>query len=438
MSITPQMENFVNNRVIEQPCCKVSVEIIPQAIFEEVHLSVTVQKPITVVPSSELYTNLTTTTSLICCIYIGASYAIPNLEIEVVASYITNLGVSRVCTKTATVPLHLVYETCPPLKDGQHRITLNLSENSVPLLELFPEFMGENSLSSASNAIGFKHFMVNSPAVTILVAKSYRRYRLQSDDIICLNLLVQEVTRRLKNNVNNANITISYTSQLPITDFLTYVKEHFETNQKVTNLQNELNVLSSQYRQIQKRLVVKFKQRNPTPLGNLDILLQTTYEDIINAITNLTEEKNQLLDSQIKLACVLNLIQCLLNLIDTNDKNMEAINATFLSRIYDYENQNWEDVIDAALCFLLRTSLAKSEKDKLRAPHTSFEEVKDIPKLEKHFTQVLERIAKGCAMDVEDEKDAIETVNEECQKETEEINDIGTEFAAASTRAISA
>lgn len=50
--------------------------------------------------------------------------------------------------------------------------------------------------------------------------------------------------------------------------------------------------------------------------------------------------------------------------------------------------------MDASLCFLLRTTLAKSEKDKLRAPHTSFEEIKEIAKVEKHLTAVLERISK--------------------------------------------
>lgn len=56
--------------------------------------------------------------------------------------------------------------------------------------------------------------------------------------------------------------------------------------------------------------------------------------------------------------------------------------------------KNWEDTCDAALCYLLRTILSKSEKDRLRAAHTSFDEVKDITKFEKHFSTVLERLGK--------------------------------------------
>lgn len=43
--------------------------------------------------------------------------------------------------------------------------------------------------------------------------------------------------------------------------------------------------------------------------------------------------------------------------------------------------------------------MAKSEKDKLRAAHTSFDEIKDLSKIEKHFTLVLERIPKGTLLE---------------------------------------
>lgn len=106
-------------------------------------------------------------------------------------------------------------------------------------------------------------------------------------------------------------------------------------------MQNELNLLSSQYRTIQKRLVTKFKQKNPTPLSNLDILLQNTFEDINSVITKLKDEKDKLTTSQISLSCVLNLLNDLVNLMTTEDsgKNAEVFKAALLPNVYDYENQ---------------------------------------------------------------------------------------------------
>lgn len=54
--------------------------------------------------------------------------------------------------------------------------------------------------------------------------------------------------------------------------------------------------------------------------------------------------------------------------------------------------------MDASLCYLLRTLLVKTDKDRLRAPHTSFDEVKDLTKFEKHLGQVLERLPKQQAL----------------------------------------
>ncbi|KAK9738823.1 PTHB1 N-terminus [Popillia japonica] len=443
ITILPQIEYFTSDSQDEKPCCKVSVEISPNAVFEEVHLSVNVRKPLTTIPSSEIYYNLTQTTSFNCFIYPNDNYSIPTLELEVIASFITDLGVPRVCFKTATLPLRLVYESCPPLKDNKHKITLNLNETSVPLIELFSEFVGVNSLSSTSNAIGLKYFAPDSPPVTILAAKSSKRYRLQSDELVCLNLLVEEVIRRLKDYyANRKSFTITYSAQLPIDECVKYVKDHFEIAQEMTSLQDELNLLSTQHRLIQKRLITKFKQKNPTPLNHLDILLEKTYDDITNVLNKVQDKRNSLRNAQIKLSCILNLLKMLINLIDENGKNMEMIDATFLSHVYDYEDQNWEDTIDAALCFLLRTLLAKSEKDKLRAPHTNFEEVKDFSKLEKHFVQVLERISRAIPKSDNNDEYKIVTevaeVVEEAKEMEEEGNDIGTEFAAASTRALSA
>lgn len=138
ISLTPCIEDPANDLTNDRPCSTATIEIIPNAIFEEVNLSVTVQKPLIANPQSFYYNNLIETTTFTCSIHIGDSFAIPNLELEVIVSFITNLGVPRICSRKANVPLRRLYESCAPMKDNQYKITLNLSQNSVPLMELFP------------------------------------------------------------------------------------------------------------------------------------------------------------------------------------------------------------------------------------------------------------------------------------------------------------
>jgi len=53
--------------------------------------------------------------------------------------------------------------------------------------------------------------------------------------------------------------------------------EHFGIRQEIQKLKKELEHVTYQYRAIQKRLLNRFKDKNPSPLNNLDFLLTHTY-----------------------------------------------------------------------------------------------------------------------------------------------------------------
>jgi Bardet-Biedl syndrome 9 protein len=45
---------------------------------------------------------------------------------------------------------------------------------------------------------------------------------------------------------------------------------------------SELNDRAHQFRLIEKRLLVRFKDRNPAPLSNLDLLLRSTHNQLMD------------------------------------------------------------------------------------------------------------------------------------------------------------
>lgn len=233
------------------------------------------------------------------------------------------------------------------------------------------EYIGQNTLSMTSNAIGFKLIETTAPIVTILTAKSSQRYRLQSDDFPSLNIMVQEVMKRLQAYYSNKeSFKISYSTNLPITDVIKYIGGHFKISQNISNLevccrpspsqihrfylQKELSLLSDQFRLIQKRLIMKFKQKNPTSLSNLDVLLQDTYQDISNVMINLEKEKYDLNEAQIRLSSALELICTLLKLMDT-DKDIEIVEAALCACVHDMENQVLVYLVlnMSSVCYLL-------------------------------------------------------------------------------------
>ena len=68
--------------------------------------------------------------------------------------------------------------------------------------------------------------------------------------------------------------------------------------------------------------------------------------------------------------------------------------------------KGWEETTDAALTFLLRTSLAKPGKENQGATPITLDVPKDTTRLKKHISSVMDRISKGGR--IVDGKNAIE------------------------------
>ncbi|EFA12827.1 Protein PTHB1-like Protein [Tribolium castaneum] len=392
VSVSPNLEENTLHKAINNKICPISIDIMPHTLFEEVQVTVVVDYPLKVSPQTEFFHNLSEKTTMTCCVFMEKPEEVSSLNVQVVASFISNLGVPRSVMKCAMLPLNLVLETCAPCKESECKVTLNINQSPVGLSALFPEYI----LSSNNNAIAFKNTATDGKVVTVLLAKSSERYRLQSDSFASLNLLVEEMVIRLKKHYSNVDgFSITSNSFPPVNTIVDCIKTHFYAQQKFVSLQNQITQLGAQLRLIQKRLIAKFKIKNPTSLANLELLLGDTYSEIMKLTEEFDEEKNNLVKSRNKLSSVLQLLINITKLMDVNNKARQLIESAFNPVIYDLDGQSWEDITDASFSYLLRTVLAKSEKDKLRPAQTNFEEVKDVSKIEKHLTLILERIPKG-------------------------------------------
>lgn len=416
--------------------CRINIDVIPQILFQEVQISVLVQRPLKVVPNSCFYSNLHEKSSLTCHAFLDEALDVPTLLVEVKASIISNLGVPRTLSRISTLPITLVLEGCAVEKENRHKITVSTNQPPVGISTLFSEYA---SISSP-NAIAFKGASENT--VTILLAKSSERYRLQSDSFTTLSLAVEQLILRLRNYYSNkSDYKISFSGALPANEVLEYVNAHFKVKKGVNELQASLSQLSGQFRLIQKRLIAKYKAKNPTSLKSLELLLNDTDADILETTEKLEIEMENLSKSQTDLACAVHLVKQLVGLLDIDNELLSVINSAFCTMVYELDSQSWEDVTDASLCYLLRTSLAKTEKDKLRAPHTSFDEVEDLTKLEKHWSQVLERLPKQHKLketsdlfDEENDRDGTVETNDELKIE----KPVGSQYGEFSTRLLSA
>ena len=166
--------------------------------------------------------------------------------------------------------------------------------------------------STMSNAAGFQYF--GGPYVTVLSSKTSQRYRLQSDNLACLWILTETLENRLSKrfaNEKSVPLECSYSSSLPLHEYYSEIELHFHKRKKLMALQEQLEHRSSQFRAIQKRLLSRFKDKTPTPLTNLDSLLEGTYRQVQQNIEAVEQAELEVKRSSNSLSCITNLLVCL-------------------------------------------------------------------------------------------------------------------------------
>lgn len=256
------------------------------------------------------------------------------------ANYLSPNGEPRVAVHPITLPLHLACRPRAALKTGIHKITLDTDAAAQPLTDIFDDYLyayqdvgvdiADTLGNSASQAMGFQ-FWCNSffdpnngsghsaevgklqngsgvgyqqPAVvSILVSKTAGRYRVQSDSLPAMLTVLTELESRLNERISQlkdvlldtnkkpsapnrgdeaaTESVLSCADALPLDDFFGVITVHFFMRQQMHEFMSQLNDCAHQFRMIEKRLLVRFKDRNPTPLGGLDIVMKETYRRIL-------------------------------------------------------------------------------------------------------------------------------------------------------------
>ena len=241
---------------------------------------------------------------------------------EIVATYQSHNKEPRVAHHTLSVPLLLACKPRTALKTAQHKITLDTLHAAVPLSTLFEDFITSASelgditgTAGGAFSLGFQFWgnsvpislshtpgtapssssMMSShqPAVvSILVSKNAGRYRVQSDSLPALLVVLSELERRLSLHIANEGLTsgsgsvsegraVTCDDEYPLIDYFSAIGAHFDLRGKLAEQLSNLNDSAHQFRMVQKRLLVRFKDRNPTPLLGLDALMRESYDNLL-------------------------------------------------------------------------------------------------------------------------------------------------------------
>ncbi|GIM12857.1 hypothetical protein Vretimale_16089, partial [Volvox reticuliferus] len=401
---------------------------------ENLTLSITAPEPLTPVAPEIVVPNVSVNPvePTVALISLATGSGLPSSATAfVVATYSTLAGEPRSQRLDVALPLCAFCQVIPPVKNAEYKVTLSTNRAPPPLGSLFEDVLaaappgvaqalsGGAAAMSAGAALGLGggsgssgtatvlsfQFYGGAGDVTILVSKAGGRYRIQSDVLEAMWLIAAELAARLAQYYTEAEaglppasegpFAVSYEDALPLDDFFEVVEQHFTVRQRVAQLRTQLEDRAVQFRNVEKRLLMRFKDKNPAPLNQLDLLMDETYDSIMDLGSAMEAAQTELAVRSRQLSgCVQLLLLLVRWRFALNEAEFTVLKASISPQIIDGSEIGWEETTEAAMTHLLRTCLAKSAKEQA-VQVTPLSAAKDTQRLRKHISLVLERMARG-------------------------------------------
>jgi len=330
-----------------------------------------------------------------------------DLSAAIVATYTTASGESRCARCDLMLPLCMVCKPIPTVKNPKFKVTIETNRMPPSLSNLFEDVVQAHGQVADSQSAGLALSLQYHCGLdaTILVSKNAGRYRIQSSAFEGLWLLTDELLRRLRSLFGGANspgdgeepFASAYAEPLPLQEYFEMIDEHLRCRIHLAQANETLDKRAQQFRVIEKRLLVRLKDRNPAPMQNLEMLIEGTYMQLLELADIVEAAQAQLRFHSVRLSSGTRLLLLLLRLRFGLDEEDASLLEAHLSPLVDETpDQGWEERTTASLTHLLRTGLAKAGKE---APPTVSSQTltrpADATKIKKHITLVCDRLHKG-------------------------------------------
>uniref|UniRef100_A0A182WLL9 PTHB1 N-terminal domain-containing protein n=1 Tax=Anopheles minimus TaxID=112268 RepID=A0A182WLL9_9DIPT len=286
--------------------------------------------------------------------------------VTVYCSYTSKQGITRVVQKQILLPLKLFLKTCQPSKEAQYKLTLSVASTSQNVVgsglgQLFQEFASEGSNTSA---LGLQHVGDgDGRRVTIVAAKNTNRFRIQSDELGSMPLILECLISRLQghsadsdaNARKESSQTMVTISGVPsISALLRSLQIHCELRKAVKQLEEDLEITTGQMRLFERRFVVKLQERSLRALDGILMLLKRNHSSVAKVCVQLKAIRQKMQLAQIDLAAILQLFHlCYTHTVSgAGTKHLEHLTGLLVHSVLDSTEQSYEEMLLPVVRFL--------------------------------------------------------------------------------------
>ncbi|KAF4679247.1 hypothetical protein FOZ60_015313 [Perkinsus olseni] len=355
--------------------------------------------------------------------YISAHVLCSSRDVELVLTY--TLGDTLRCTTSSfELPLCFVAHPIPPTKEANFKVAIGATAIPPTLGSIFQDFLKGASAAGSHNAPegSVRNILSLRLAcgkdVTILQSKTSGRFCVQSTEFGPLWVGLAELERRCKDYFVEGDFQLTYLDSLPLQDYFALVDDHFSIRHHLQGLRLEVGKKSLQYRDNQKQLLTRLRDKQPTDLNGMDELLEVTYGGLIEVLDEIVDARAALRVLSGDLAAATELMIGLMKWrFDMGEEDTQHLRRVLSSTAllsasdspttdFDLSNetedthlmsptQGWHERTECAVGQLLKTAaFTKSGRDEAfttgqcRIPE-------DTSRLKKLITRLIDRLAHG-------------------------------------------
>ncbi|KAK6731949.1 hypothetical protein RB195_008039 [Necator americanus] len=213
-------------------------------------------------------------------------------------------GTQATAFASIRIPFAVMFAETSPERNAAYKLTLDSDQTCVPLNTLFHEFQTENPTSIGFRVHGY------DVSVSVFTAQKSNRYRIQTDHLQLLNVVVTELVERVQAAQHgvqlHANIPMHYVSTL--LDQLVELGSRSKVQNKV------IADRSREMRAIEALILSKTRNTKPETFEHIDLLYGDAHEQLFAAIDELTSIRAEMQNLHLTLASLFDLISMLLRL----------------------------------------------------------------------------------------------------------------------------
>ncbi|KAL3133611.1 Protein PTHB1 [Trebouxia sp. C0010 RCD-2024] len=192
--------------------------------------------------------------------------------------------------------------------------------------------------------------------------------------------------------------TITYKDAIPLEELYTSMDRHWQAQQEVRATEAALADRAQQHRAVQKRLLMRFKDRQPSSIAHLDLLLAQTFQQLLQLGGQQEEQQASVEAAGRQLSASVRLILQLVQYgVGMSADDMAVLRKHLSPQVSHCGATGWEELTEASVTHLLSNQLAKTPQEKA-IQLLPFAQLMDTQKVKKHISILLERLYQGASL----------------------------------------